>query len=348
MKDLPLDEIKKFLPCYQPMDQAPPNLTLEDQKRIYRTMALIREFEFRVRDQWRANKIRGLAHAYYYEEAIATGACYALEKGDYITSTHRGHGHVLAMGASPRKMMAELFGKQEGYNHGKGGSMHIADVEAGILGATGIVASGIAPATGAALSAKLLKNNKVSLSFFGDGATNAGPFSESLNMAAAWKLPVIFLCENNGWAIGTDFCRVSTDAPIYKRAIALGLPGVQVDGFNVFEVYKAVKEAVDRARAGEGPTLVEAIATRILGHHVGDEQNYRDTTDVQVLYQIEPLLRMGNFLKTQGVTNDELDAIQAEVVEIVKDAIDYAENHCTEPGLETLYRDVYANNEIIL
>lgn len=343
-----INQIKDLLPCYTPMDTAPDELSVEDQLTMYSTMTLIREFELRVRDLWRENKIRGLAHAYYYAEAIATGACYALEKGDYITSTHRGHGHMLARNASPRKMMAELFGKYEGYNHGKGGSMHIADLESGILGATGIVASGIAPATGAGLSAKLLKNKKVSLVFFGDGATNAGPFSESINMAAAWKLPVIFLCENNSWAIGTEFSRVSSEPEIFERAAAYGIPSKQVDGFNVFSIFSAVKEAADIARAGEGPSFIEAKFVRLLGHHVGDEQAYRDTKDIQILYQVEPLLRLEAFIKSQGIGSSTIDKIKQESAETIADAIDFAENHCTEPSLSSLYEDLYSDLEIII
>lgn len=343
-----IDQIRQHLPCYTPLEHAPEELTIEDQLTMYSTMTLIREFEFRVRELWRANKIRGLAHPYYYAEAIATGACYALEKGDYITSTHRGHGHMLARDASPQKMMAELFGKSEGYNHGKGGSMHIADLDSGILGATGIVASGIAPATGAGLSAKLLKNGKVSLVFFGDGATNAGPFSESINMAAAWKLPVIFLCENNAWAIGTEFSRVSSGKDIYKRAAAYGIPSSQVDGFNVFAVYSAVKEAAERARSGEGPSFVEAKFVRFLGHHVGDEQDYRDTTDIQVLYEVEPLVRLETFLISQGIAESIVEEIRQESTKIIKDAINFAENQSTEPALSSLYEDVYSDGEIIL
>jgi len=342
------EQIKRFLPSYAPIDTAPEELSIEDQLTMYSTMTLIREFEFRVRDLWRANKIRGLAHAYYYAEAIATGACYALEKGDYITSTHRGHGHMLARDASPRKMMAELFGKYEGYNHGKGGSMHIADLDSGILGATGIVASGIAPATGAGLSAKLLKNGKVSLVFFGDGATNAGPFSESINMAAAWKLPVIFLCENNSWAIGTEFSRVSSEHEIYERAAAYGIPSTQVDGFNVFAVYSAVRKAADWARSGAGPSFIEAKFVRLLGHHVGDEQAYRDTKDVQILYQVEPLIRLETFLESQGIGNSIIEKIKQESADVITDAIDFAENHCTEPPLSSLYEDLYSNSEIII
>lgn len=351
MNEEKLKQIKEIIPSYTPMEELPEGICIEDAKEIFYKICLIREFELKVRDLWRANKIRGMCHAYYYGEAIAVGACRALDEGDYITSTHRGHGHALARGARPEKMFAELFGKVEGYNKGKGGSMHIADVESGILGATGIVGSGIAPATGAALSAKLQKNGKVSLSFFGDGACNQGPFSESMNMAAAWDLPVIFLCEYNQWAIGTDYWRVTKEHDAYKRAEGFGLPGVQVDGFNVFEIYKAVKEAVIRARKGLGPTLIEARYMRMLGHHVGDDQNYRTPEDIErisVLYEIEPVVRTRLFLNGLGVTKEELDEIQEKALEDIEKAVKYADTECHEPSLDTLYEDVYADGEIII
>lgn len=350
MESSTIEQIKAILPCYTPMTELPQGLSLDEAVQMFADICRIREFELKVRDLWRANKIRGMCHAYYYGEAIAVGACHALQAGDYITSTHRGHGHALARGASPARMFAELFGKVEGYNKGKGGSMHIADVDSGILGATGIVGSGIAPATGAALSAKLQKNGKVSLSFFGDGAVNQGPFSESLNMAAAWDLPVIYLCEYNQWAIGTDYWRVTKEHDVYKRAAGFGMRGVQVDGFNVFAVYEAVKKAVEAARAGEGPTLIEARYMRMLGHHVGDDQNYRDRDDlerIQVLYDIEPVRRTRQCLEGLGVSTVRLDELEQNAKQEILDAIDYADTQCHEPGLDTLYEDVYADGEII-
>ena len=351
MENEKAEQIKSIIPSYTPMRELPEDLTLAEAKEMFYRICQIREFELKVRDLWRADKIRGMCHAYYYGEAIAVGACYALEKGDYITSTHRGHGHALARGASPGRMFAELFGKAEGYNKGKGGSMHIADVESGILGATGIVGSGIAPAAGAALSAKLQKNGKVSLSFFGDGACNQGPFSETQIMAAAWNLPVVFLCVYNQWAIGTDYWRVTKEHDAYKRAEGFGMPGIQIDGFNVFEVYKAVRDAAARARAGEGPTLIEARYMRMLGHHVGDDQNYRDEKDLEriaVLYEIEPVTRTREFLEGAGVPGKELEDIQKRAAAEIQEAIAYADTQCHEPSLETLYEDIYADGEIII
>lgn len=346
-----LARIKKYIPCYSELERLPDGLSMDDCRQMLYRMCLIREFEMQVKDLWRAGKIRGLCHGYFYGEAIAVGACRALAEDDYITSTHRGHGHVIAKGGDVRKMFAELFGKVEGYNNGKGGSMHIADVDNGILGATGIVGSGIAPATGAALSAKLQNNGKVSLCFFGDGGSNQGVFYESMNMAAAWDLPVIYLCECNQWAIGTSFDRVSREHQIYRRAEGFGVPGIQVDGFNVFAVYSAMKEAVERARAGEGPTLIEAKYMRMLGHHVGDDQFYRtkeDIEDIRVLYEVEPILRLKAFMNSNGVSESETEQIHERARQEVQEAVEYAQTQCHDPSLDSLYLDIYADNEIIM
>ena len=340
------EKIREFFPCYTPMAKTPEGLDQADCLEMYRKMVLSREFDLSAKDLWRAGRIRGLCHSYYFAEAIAVGACTALRKGDYTTSTHRGHGHALARGADPGHMMAELFGKAEGCNKGKGGSMHIADVDSGMLGATGIVGSGIAPATGAALSAKLQKNGKVSLCFFGDGASNQGLFYESMNMAAAWDLPVIYLCECNDWAIGTNINRVTKDHTIAHRAAGFGLPGVQVDGFNVFAVYEAVRDAAQRARSGEGPTLIEAKYMRMLGHHVGDDQFYRSKEDldsISVLYEIDPVLRLREFLLAEGVNKEQLDALDAEQKQRIAEAVRYAGEDCHEPSPDELYTDIYSD-----
>ena len=342
--------VRNLIPGYSDMESLPRGMTPETAKQVYYDICLIREFELRVRDLWRGGEIGGICHAYLYAEAIAVGACHALMPGDYITSTHRGHGHALARGASPERMIAELLGKEEGYNKGKGGSMHIADVESGILGATGIVGSGIAPATGAGLSAKMQKNNKISLCFFGDGATNQGIFFESLNMAAAWDLPVIYLCEYNGWAIGTDYRRVTKNDDVFKRGEPFGIPGVRVDGFNAFAVYEAVSEAAKRARGGGGPTLIEARYMRMLGHHVGDDQKYRDSADlesIQILYEVEPLVRLRAFLSGMGVAESELDEISGSAVKRIEEAITYAKLSCHEPSVDKIYEDVFAGGEVI-
>lgn len=329
--------------------EAPEDLSIEAQKKMYRTMNQIRIFDTRVRDLWMANDIYGLAHSYVGAEAIAVGACAALEKTDYISSTHRGHGHTIAKGADIKKMMAELMGRYEGLNHGKGGSMHIADTDIGMLGATGIVGSGMPIALGAAKAADVLGNKRVAICFHGDGGTNQGVWHESINMAAAWNLPCIFLIENNQMAIGTTISSVSHEVDLYKRAIGYGIPGILVDGFNVFDVYKAVSEAVKRARNGEGPTLIEARFMRLLGHFVADDQWYRNMDEVNEYWALDPIVRMKDYLTETGrVSQQELEAIEQEAAAEIEEAIRYAKEDCTNPTEDTLYTDLYANGEIIL
>lgn len=328
--------------------KAPEGMSLDEQKQLFKTMCLIREFDTKVRELWMKNDIYGLAHSYVGAEAIATGACAAINRDDYITSTHRGHGHTIAKGADINAMMAELHGKAEGLNHGKGGSMHIADVDIGMLGATGIVGSGMPIALGSAISANVLKNNKVTICFHGDGGTNQGVWHESINMAAAWNLPAIFLIENNQYAIATKLGWVAKETDLYKRAIGYGIEGVQVDGFNVFEVYKAVKKAADKARNGGGPTLIEARFIRLLGHFVADDQWYRDLEADKVFWEYEPIKRMREyFVDNKLLTAEEVDAIQNEANDEIAAAINYAQNECTEPSADILYDDIYADGEII-
>lgn len=327
---------------------APKDLSLESQKEMFLKMNLIRNFDSRVRDLWMENKIYGLAHSYVGAEAIAVGACSVLRKTDCITSTHRGHGHTIAKGADIKKMMAELFGKYEGLNHGKGGSMHIADIDIGMLGATGIVGSGMPIAVGSAMAADLLGDKRVTICFHGDGGTNQGVWHESINMAAAWNLPCIFLIENNQLAIGTKLSCISKETDLYKRAEGYGIPGVLVDGFNVFDVYKAVSEAVERARNGQGPTLIEARFLRLLGHFVADDQWYRDLNQVKPYWELDPLLRMKDyFIDKKLLTEVEIKAIEDDAKAQIDEAIRYASEDCNEPSVNTLYEDIYANGEVI-
>jgi len=341
-------QIKKAIPCLTDQLEAPSDLSLEKQQAIFRQMCLIREFDSKVKTLWMENKIYGLAHSYVGAEAIAVGACAALDKEDYITSTHRGHGHTIAKGADPKAMMAELHGKYEGLNHGKGGSMHIADISIGMLGATGIVGSGMPIALGSAISANLLKNNKVTVCFHGDGGTNQGVWHETLNMAAAWNLPAVFLIENNQQAIATEISRVTKETNLYKRAVGYGIEGVQVDGFNVFEIYKAVKKAADKARSGGGPTLIEARFMRILGHFVADDQSYRDRDYCELFWEVDPIKRMKEyFLDNNLLTKVQIDETEQGALQEIAEAVDYAQNKCTEPPAEILYDDIYANGEVI-
>jgi len=347
MKEETLEKVIKNFNCYTPLE-APDDLSVEKQLKMYYDMNLIREFDTKVKELWMQNKIYGLAHSYVAAEAIAVGACTAIRPDDCITSTHRGHGHAIAKGANVKKMMAELFGKYEGYNHGKGGSMHIADVDNGMLGATGIVGSGMPLAVGAAMASSWLNTDKVTICFHGDGGTNQGVWHESINFAAALDLPVIFLTENNQMAIATELKRVTRETELYKRAKGYGIHGIQVDGFNCFAVYEAVKKAVELARSGGGPTLIEAKFLRLLGHFVADDQWYRNMDEADQFWNLDPIKRMKKYLLENKVAEREkIESIEKETQYKIKEAINFAENECTEPSIDTLYDDIYANNEII-
>ena len=338
---------KEEFACLTPL-KSPKGLSLEQQIEMYYKMNLIRQFETNIKKLYEKNKVYGIAHAYIGAEAIAVGACAALKPNDLITSTHRGHGHAIAKGADVNRMMAELFGKYEGYNRGKGGSMHIADVENGMLGATGIVGSGMPIAVGSAISSDLLENKKVTICFHGDGGTNQGVWHESINMAAAWNLPVVFLTENNQMAIATNYCWITKETDIYKRAVGYGIPGKLIDGFNVFEVYKAVDEAVKKARSGSGPTLIEARFMRLLGHFVADDQWYRNLEEIEPYWKLCPINRMRQyFIEKNILAEGDLEKIEKKAVNVIEDSIEYASDECTEPTIESLYEDIYANKEII-
>jgi len=322
--------------------EAPAELTVAQQLEIYRKMALIREFDTCVKDLWKQNFIYGLAHSYVCAEAVAVGACAALRPSDFITSTHRGHGHTIAKGGDVKKMMAELMGKADGYCRGKGGSMHIAAVDEGMLGATGIVGSGMPIAVGAGLTAKTLKKDYVTVCFHGDGGTNQGIWHESINLAAIWDLPVIFLCENNQWAISLPYYKAAKNPKVSDRAIGYGIPGVTVDGFNPFAVYTAVRDAAQRARNGEGPTLVEARYYRFIGHFVADDERYRDTRTNEPWKEFDPLPRMARYLVDSGTaTQAEVDSVYASARKAVEEAIEFAKA-APEPTPDTLYEGLFS------
>ena len=240
--------------------------TAEKQFEMLRSMQRIRRFEERASDDYRSGDIYGVVHCYIGEEAVAVGVCSTLKRDDQIISTHRGHGHCLAKGADMKRMMSELYGRQSGYCKGKGGSMHIADFSIGMLGANGIVAGGIPIVTGAGLAAQLEGKGRVAVSFFGDGASNAGPFHESINIAAKWKLPMLYVCENNLYAASTAAVNTLALGDVSARAAGYGIPGVVVDGNDVLAVFEAAQVAVSRARRGEGPTLIECKTYRWRGH----------------------------------------------------------------------------------
>ncbi|MGH8013896.1 MAG: thiamine pyrophosphate-dependent dehydrogenase E1 component subunit alpha, partial [Candidatus Binataceae bacterium] len=283
---------------------------------MYRAMTRIRLFETRVRDLATANEIPGFVHVSIGEEASATGVCAALRKTDRITSTHRGHGHLIAKGGQLAQMMAELYGKRTGYCKGKGGSMHIVDFALGILGANGIVGAGLPIATGSALAAVISGRDDVTACFFGDGASNEGTFHESLNLAAVWKLPVVYVCENNGFGEFTPMSTVTSVKDIAVRAQAYDMPGHIVDGNDVMEVYRYASEAVARARNGEGPTLLECKTYRWEGHVVGEQAflgnaAYRTEQEVEEWKARCPLIRFEKFAAESGkISAAELERIR--------------------------------------
>lgn len=322
-----------------------PEVSKEQAKKFYETMCTIRCFEESVKKDFLNGEIPGFVHLYIGEESIATGVCAALRDTDFIESTHRGHGHCIAKGADLNRMMAEIFGKKDGLCKGKGGSMHIADFSVGMLGANGVVGGGYNLATGAAMASKMiLKNDNVSVVFFGDGASNRGTFHEAANVAAAWKLPVIFVNEMNCWASTTPYRTTTAVENISDRAHGYGMPGVIVDGQNVFEVYAAAKEAVERARRGEGPTFIEAKTYRIEGHFVGDPEHYRKKEEtMQIFHDTDPITHFLEKLP-EGVefTQAELDEILEAARQKVAAAKAFAVScdYCDE---SEFFKDVYVD-----
>jgi len=319
-------------------------MAIEKEKLIdmYRVMLRIRVFEDRVYKEFAAGHIGGFVHLYAGEEAIATGACATLRTDDYITSTHRGHGHVIAKGGKTDRMMAELYGKKTGYNKGKGGSMHIADPDIGVLGASGIVAAAIPIAGGAALSAKMRGTDQVAVCFFGDGACNTSRFHEGVNLASIWKLPVVYVIENNMYAESTPISYAANIPNIADRAAAYGIPGVTVDGNDILAVYEAVGKAVARARRGEGPTLVECKTCRHYGHYEGDTQTYRTKKEFEECHKRDPIPRFRKKLIEMGVlTEKEADKIHQEILKEIDDAVKFADESPLPAPEETL-EDVYA------
>lgn len=316
--------------------------TSDQLKEALRKMYLIRKFEEGAENAYMRGLIHGTMHLSIGQEASAVGTCMALTAHDQITSTHRGHGHSIAKGASSYKMFAEFFGKETGYCKGRGGSMHIADVEKGNLGANGIVAGGLPIAVGAALSAKRLKNNKVVVCFFGDGANNEGAFHESLNMASVWKLPVVFVCENNKYGMSTSTERSTAIERIAQRSLAYGMPGKTVDGNDFSAVAEVVDEAVERARCGEGPSLIETITYRWRGHSKSDRNRYRTKEEINQWVERDPIKRMIALLKEHDVINEaERASIEESADREIRDAIEFA-IASPAPSTSEVTRDVYA------
>ena len=304
-----------------------PNLPPDKQREMLRQMLTIRRFEERASADYHAGKIYGVVHCYIGEEAVAVGVCSALDRRDRIISTHRGHGHCIAKGADLNRMMAELYGRQTGYCKGKGGSMHIADFGIGMLGANGIVAGGISIITGAGLAAQMEGKGGVAVSFFGDGASNAGPFHECLNIAATWKLPMLYVCENNMYAAQTSAAATHALSDVAARAAGYGIPGFVVDGNDIVAVHQAAIRAVERARSGGGPTLIECKTYRQRGHTERKGQpDPRDKTEVEAWKQKDPIALLERQLRDQGALDDAgLQAIERDVMAALEAAIAFAE-----------------------
>jgi pyruvate dehydrogenase E1 component alpha subunit len=320
------------------------SVTLEKTKllEMYQKMLAIRLFEEKVFELYGQNLVPGTIHLYTGEEAVAVGVCANLRKDDYVTSTHRGHGHCIAKGARLDKTMAEILGRKTGYCKGKGGSMHIADFSIGMLGATAVVGAGLPIAVGAGLSAKLRGTDQVVACFFGDGASNQGTFHEALNLAAVWRLPVLFICENNLYAMGTSQSRVMAIENIADRAAAYGFPGVVVDGNEVLAVYEAAREAVERARRGEGPTLIECKTYRQKGHSRFDPAAYRPKNEVETWLGKDPIARFQTrLLETGMVSQQEIEKLKEETRTAVDEATRFAIESLLPDPSEAL-EDVYA------
>jgi acetoin:2,6-dichlorophenolindophenol oxidoreductase subunit alpha len=311
--------------------------------RMYEQMQAIRTFEERAGKEFAAGKVPGFVHLYAGEEAVAVGVCSHLTDDDFITSHHRGHGHCIAKGVDVHAMVAELLGREAGACRGKGGSMHIADVHKGMLGANGIVGGGFPLADGAGLTAKVNGRGQVAVCFFGDGASNQGTFHEGLNLAGIWKLPVIFVAENNGYAESTPVSYHMSCRDIAERAAGYHMPGVTVDGLDVFAVYEAAGEAIARARRGEGPSLIECKTYRYHGHFEGDTITYRTKEELESYRSRDPIQSLRRTLSERGIASEqELEAIDLQVQDLIDDAWRVGEA-APLPAPEEALTDVYVS-----
>ncbi|MBF8970131.1 MULTISPECIES: thiamine pyrophosphate-dependent dehydrogenase E1 component subunit alpha [unclassified Streptococcus] len=310
---------------------------------MFRKMEEIRRMDLKIAQLVKKGKVPGMTHFSVGEEAANVGAMAALNPDDLITSNHRGHGQAIAKGINLNEMMAEILGKYTGTCKGKGGSMHIADLDAGNLGANGIVGGGMGIAVGAALTQQMKGTDKIVVCFFGDGATNEGVFHEAVNMASIWKLPVIFACINNGYGISADIKKMTNVEHIYQRAAAYGIPGLFIeDGNNVLDVYKGFQEAVEHVRSGKGPVLIESVTYRWLGHSSSDPGKYRTREEVEEWKKKDPIENLRNYLlENQIASAEELEEIQAQVKEAVEESVRFAENSPLPP-LESAFEDIYA------
>jgi pyruvate dehydrogenase E1 component alpha subunit len=340
---------ERTLPAFEPK---PGEITKAEGLMLYRDMILGRFFEDKCAEMYYRGRMFGFVHLYNGQEAVASGVIKAMRPGeDYVSSTYRDHVHALSAGVPAREVMAELFGKETGCSKGRGGSMHMFSKEHQLLGGYAFVAEGIPVATGAAFASKYRRDalgdansDLVSACFFGDGAANNGQFFECLNMAALWKLPMIYVVENNKWAIGMSHERATSVPEIFKKGAAFGMHGVEVDGMDVLAVYRVAKEAVARARAGEGPTLIEALTYRFRGHSLADPDELRAKEEKDFWFARDPIKKLGVYLVTVGLaTEDELAALDREIQAVVDDSVEFAENS-PEPNPEELRRYIFAED----
>ena len=340
---------ERTLPAFEPKSG---EITKAEGVMLYRDMVLGRFFEDKCAEMYYRGKMFGFVHLYNGQEAVSSGVIKAMRPGeDYVSSTYRDHVHALSAGVPAREVMAELFGKETGCSKGRGGSMHMFSKEHGLLGGYAFVAEGIPVATGAAFASKYRRealgeasSDLVSACFFGDGAANNGQFFECLNMAALWKLPMIYVVENNKWAIGMSHERATSVPEIYTKGAAFGMPGVQVDGMDILAVYRVAKEAVARARAGEGPTLIEALTYRFRGHSLADPDELRPKEEKEFWFARDPIKKLAKYLVTEGLmTQDELDGFDREIQDLIDDSVEFAENS-PEPDPRELRRYIFAED----
>ena len=317
-------------------------MTADTVVEMYRRMVRIREFELAAMGLFQRGEIKGTVHPYIGQEAVGVGVCMALRQDDLIAGTHRSHGHNLAKGADPRRMMAEIMGKETGYCKGRGGSMHIAAFETGSLGALAVVGAGIPIAVGAALGFKMQGQDRVAVPFTGDAGSNTGNWHEGLNMASVWDLPVVFVLENNHYGVSTNIRDTARVADLSVRAQSYGIPGVRVDGFDVLAVHEAALQAVERARSGRGPTLLVTEAYRFEGHYAGEPEVYRDRSEVMAYRQRDPIPRFRAYLAEYAIAEDTaLSSIDAEVSAEMVEAIAFA-RQSPQPDASTAMDHIYA------
>ncbi|TVP61084.1 MAG: pyruvate dehydrogenase (acetyl-transferring) E1 component subunit alpha [Nodularia sp. (in: Bacteria)] len=341
---------ERTLPTF---NTATTNITKEEGLRLYEDMVLGRSFEDKCAEMYYRGKMFGFVHLYNGQEAVSTGVIQAMRPGeDFVSSTYRDHVHALSAGVPAREVMAELFGKATGCSKGRGGSMHMFSAEHGLLGGYAFVAEGIPVAAGAAFQSKYRREvlgdqnaDQVTACFFGDGAANNGQFFETLNMASLWKLPILFVVENNKWAIGMSHERATSQPEIYKKASVFNMVGVEVDGMDVLAVRSVAQEAVARARAGEGPTLIEALTYRFRGHSLADPDEMRSKAEKEFWFSRDPIKKLAAYLVEQNLADEaELKAIDRKIQELIEEAVKFAESS-PEPDPSELYRFVFAEDE---